>query len=125
MAKSLLLAATFLAICSIAAGLPGGAPTFGNVCNDLTQQHFGSSGLIAPISCETLCPYTVSLTNVGGGAVPAGKEGFYRCGSMHRRKLKLVSINLSNSIVGLNYQGQWCLLQSCRSTVYSSLCKRL
>ena len=93
MAKSLLLvAAAFLAICSITAGLPGGAPTFGNVCNDLTQQHAG----IAPISCVgALCPYTVSFTEVDGADVPAGKEGFYRCGSVHKRKLKLVSINLS------------------------------
>ena len=93
MAKSLLLvAAAFLAICSITAGLPGGAPTFGNVCNDLTQQHAG----IAPTSCGgNLCPYTVSFTEVDGAAVPAGKEGLYRCGSVHKRKLKLVSINFS------------------------------
>lgn len=88
MAKSLVLvAAAFLTICSTATGLPGGAPTFGNVCNDLTQQHFGSTGLIAPIPCpESSCPYTVSFTEVDGAGVPAGREGFYRCGSVHKCK---------------------------------------
>lgn len=75
-----LFVATLFAFYVPSLGLPTGAPTFSTVCTDMTQQHAG----ILPMSCDPgSCPFTLTLLQVDGEDVPAGREAFYRCGSLH------------------------------------------
>lgn len=55
-----------------------GAPV--DACADLTQQHTGAA--VAACGPPT-CPFRIRLTHIDGVMVPAGEEGFYRCGATH------------------------------------------
>ena len=79
----LLIAASLLSTCNIVYCRSNGAPTFGSVCNDLSQLHG-----VFPTSClQATCPFTMSIDSIDGGSVPAGREELYKCGSVHRSKL--------------------------------------
>ena len=84
----LVIAASLLSTCNIVHGLRTGAPTFGGVCDNLRQQHFGLGGFVSPAPCpQATCPFTMSIDSIDGGSVPAGREELYRCGSVHSSKL--------------------------------------
>ncbi len=71
-----------LSYCSTVSSLGTGAPTFLNVCHDLTQVHSPNN----PTECASDCLFSVVVDSIDGNEIQAEQPSTFRCGSVYRRK---------------------------------------
>ncbi len=72
-----------LSYCNTVSSLGTGAPTFLNVCHDLTQVH----SPFDPTACVVDdCPFSMVVDSIDGNEVQPRQLSTFRCGSVYRRK---------------------------------------